>query len=455
MMAHVIGYTGEISEKELDDPEFAKYNQGDVVGKFGIEKQYNDTLMGVDGQRQVVVDNRGQVRQTLALKKAVEGKDLQLTVDLDVQTVAELAMEGKNGSVVALDPRSGEVLAMVSRPTFDPNKFAVRIKTKDWREIADNPASPMLNRAIQAEQAPGSTFKPFVALAGLSTGTVDANWTTHCSGGVALYGVYQHCMKHHGTLSMHGGIVQSCDVYFYTLGAKVGIDNLSFYGDLVGFGQITGIDLPHERPGLMPSEKWKLRTQRTKWYAGETPSVAIGQGALVVTPLQLARALGGIAVGGHWYQPHMVKKTMGQVKMVEWSLNPEHVKTVVDGLYGVVNEGGTGVRAALPHLEVCGKTGTAQLESFAHAKASGGGGEDMKDNAWFVGFAPRENPEIVVAALFEHGGHGQFAAAIVRDVIKAYFDKKDRLTQLQQNQTRTVAALGLGLPGTAGVVPPQ
>jgi penicillin-binding protein 2 len=165
--------------------------------------------------------------------------------------------------------------------------------------------------------------------------------------------------------------------------------------------------------------------------------------------------LGGIAVGGHWYQPHMVKKTMGQVKMVEWSLNPEHVKTVVDGLYGVVNEGGTGVRAALPHLEVCGKTGTAQLESFAHAKASGGGGEDMKDNAWFVGFAPRENPEIVVAALFEHGGHGQFAAAIVRDVIKAYFDKKDRLTQLQQNQTRTVAALGLGLPGTAGVVPPQ
>jgi penicillin-binding protein 2 len=262
-------------------------------------------------------------------------------------------------------------------------------------------------------------------------------------------------MKHHGTLSMHGGIVQSCDVYFYTLGAKVGIDNLSFYGDLVGFGQITGIDLPHERPGLMPSEKWKLRTQRTKWYAGETPSVAIGQGALVVTPLQLARALGGIAVGGHWYQPHMVKKAMGQVKTVEWTLNPEHVRTVVDGLYGVVNEGGTGVRAALPHLEVCGKTGTAQLESFAHAKASGGGGEDMKDNAWFVGFAPRENPEIVVAALFEHGGHGQFAAAIVRDVIKAYFDKKDRLTQLQQNQTRTVAALGLGLPGTAGVVPPQ
>jgi penicillin-binding protein 2 len=457
MLAHVIGYTGEISEQDLDEPEFAKYNQGDVVGKVGIEKQYNDSLTGVDGQRQVVVDNRGQVRQTLATKKAVEGKDLQLTIDLDVQTVAELAMQGKNGSVVALDPRSGEVLAMVSRPTFDPNKFAVRIKSKDWKEILDNPEHPMLNRAIQAELAPGSTFKPIVALAGLSTGTVDDKWTTHCTGGVALYGRYQHCWvspKGHGTLSMHGGIVHSCDVYFYTLGSKLGIDNLSFYGDLVGFGQTTGIDLPHERAGLMPSEKWKLRYYRTKWYAGETPSVAIGQGALTVTPLQLARAIGGIAVGGKWYQPHMVKKPLDQVKMVEWALNPEHVKTVVDGMFGVVNEGGTGVRAALPHIEVCGKTGTSQLASNDYVKPAGGG-EDMRDNAWFVGFAPRDNPEIVVVALFEHGGHGQFAAAIVRDVIKAHFDKKERVTQLQQIQNRTVAALRLGLPGTAGVAPPQ
>ncbi|MGD0777664.1 MAG: penicillin-binding protein 2 [Candidatus Solibacter sp.] len=457
MMAHVIGYTGEISEQELDSPDFAKYNQGDVVGKFGIEKQYNDTLMGVDGQRQVVVDNRGQVRQTLATKKAVEGKDLQLTLDLDLQTVAELAMDGKNGAVVALDPRSGEVLAMVSRPAFDPNKFAVRIKTKDWREIADNPEHPMLNRAIQAEQAPGSTFKPIVALAGLSTGTVDDKWTVHCSGGVALYGVYQHCHdKHgHGTLSMHRGIVQSCDVFFYTLGAKLGIDNLAFYGDLVGFGQPTGIDLPHEKSGLMPSEKWKLRTQRTKWYAGETPSVAIGQGAITVTPLQLARAIGGISVGGKWYQPHMVKKAPDQVKTTEWTLNPEQVKTVVDGMYGVVNEGGTGVRAALPHIEVCGKTGTAQLASNDYIKANGSS-EDMRDNAWFVGFAPRDNPEIVVVTLFEHGGLSALSAAIVRDVLKAYFDKKERITLLQQNQTRTVAALGMGLPGSAaGPAPPH
>ena len=184
--AHVIGYTGEISEQELDSPDFAKYNQGDVIGKFGIERQYNDTLMGVDGERQVVVDNRGKTRKVLANKEAIPGKDLQLTLDLDLQAVAELAMEGKNGAVVAMDPRTGEVLAMVSRPTFDPNKFAVRIKSSDWREIADNPDHPLLNRAIQAQDAPGSTFKPFVAIAGLESGAIDDQFTVHCPGGAIV-----------------------------------------------------------------------------------------------------------------------------------------------------------------------------------------------------------------------------------------------------------------------------
>jgi penicillin-binding protein 2 len=216
----------------------------------------------------------------------------------------------------------------------------------------------------------------------------------------------------------------------------VGIYNLSVYGDLVVFGQPTVIDIPHEKSCLMPSEKWKLRNYRTKWYAGETPSVAIGQGALIVTPLQLARALGGIAVGGKWYQPHMMKKEISQVKVAEWTLNPEHVKDVIDGMYGVVNEGGTGVRAALPHIEVCGKTGTAQLASNEFLKA-GNQGKDMKDNAWFVGFAPRPNPEIVVVALFEHGEHGQLRRHYAR---RSKRIDKGTPTQLQQNQTRTVAA---------------
>jgi penicillin-binding protein 2 len=461
MLAHVIGYTGEISEEELDKPEFAKYDGGEIIGKFGIERQYNDWLTGSDGERQVVVDNRGQVKQVLATKPYVAGKNLKLTIDLDLQTVAELGMDAPqtevhvqhtNGAVVALDARTGEVLAMVSRPTFDPNKFAVRIKPKDWREIADNPDKPLLNKAIQAQQPPGSTFKPFTALAGLESGSIDDKFTVHCSGGVSLYGTYQRCWepRGHGTVALHRGIVQSCDVYFYTVAAKMGIDNLAFYGDLVGFGHPTGVDLPHEAVGVMPSPQWKLRNYRQKWYAGETPSVGIGQGALTVTPLQLARALAGLAVGGTWHRPRLVASEPD--KVVEWKLNPDNVKEVKDGMYGVVNEGGTGGRAKLPNIAVCGKTGTAQLTSEQLAKASGK--KTSESNAWFEAFAPCDNPEIVVVALFERfPGHGQFAAPITRDIIKAYFDKKIRLTMLEQQKQaaeKHVASVGtLGLPVAA------
>ena len=461
MLAHVIGYTGEISEDELDLPEFAKYDPGDVIGKFGIEREYNSTLMGVDGQRQVVVDNRGQVRQVIGNKPAVPGKDIQLSIDLDLQAVAELSMDGRNGAVVALDPRTGEVLAMVSRPTFDANKFAVRIKAKDWKEIADNPEHPMLNRAIQAQQAPGSTFKPFVALAGLETGTIDDQFSVHCSGGVSLYGHYQHCWvkSGHGAVSLHKGIVQSCDVYFYTVGAKLGIDNIAKYANLAGMGEATGIDLPHEAIGIVPSEKWKLRNFRQKWYAGETPSVAIGQGALTVTPLQLARAIGGVAMGGIWHHPHLLKALDTTDKAEVWQLNPDNVSKVVDGMYGVVNEGGTGGRARIPGIDVCGKTGSAQLASNDYLKGTAAG-RNLKDNAWFEGYAPCHAPEIVVVSLFEHGEHGQFAAPIVRDVMKAYFDKKARLsTEAQQKQAQLTAQLStvssLGLPQAAPAVVPE
>ena len=461
MLAHVIGYTGEISEDELDSPEFAKYDPGDVIGKFGIEREYNDSLMGVDGQRQVVVDNRGQVRQVIGIKPAVPGKDLQLTIDLDLQVVAELGMdspstelhvEHKTGALVALDPRTGDVLAMVSRPTFDANKFAVRIQSKDWQELMDNPDHPLMNKAIQDQQPPGSTFKPFTALAGLESGAIDDQFTVNCSGGVALYGRYQKCWVYprgHGRIALHRGIVDSCDVYFYTVGAKTGIDTLAYYGNLAGFGKTTGVDLPHEAGGVMPSSQWKLRNFRQKWYAGETPSVAIGQGALTVTPLQLAHALGGLAMGGVWHRPRMVKTVPDNV--VRWNLKPENVKAVVDGMYGVVNEpGGTGVRAKLPNVTVCGKTGTAQLTSEQYAKSVGR--RTSEDNAWFEAFAPCENPEIVVVALLERfPGHGQYAAPVVRDVIKAYFDKKERLSaEAKEKQNEFTAKLSavseIGLP---------
>lgn len=460
MMAHVIGYTGEISEQELDLPEFAKYDPGQIIGKFGIERQYNDWLTGVDGQRQVLVDNAMQVRKELANKPAVPGKDLQLTIDLDLQTVAELAMDSglaelgvdhKNGAVVALDPNNGEVLAMVSRPTFDPNKFSGRIKSKDWKEINANPDHPLLNRAIQDAQAPGSTFKPIMALAGLETGTIDDLWTVHCSGSAVFYGrpFRCHLKGGHGTVNLHKGIVDSCDVYFYNVGNKMGIDNIAYYGDLVGYGKPTGIDLPHELSGVMPSPEWKMRNYRQKWWAGETISVSIGQGALTVTPLQMARAIAGLSMGGVWRRPRLLKASTDD-KPVSWSLNPQNVKDVISGMYGVVNEAGaTGVRAAIPGLAVCGKTGTAQVASADFVKTQGKD-KNFRDNAWFVGFAPCEKPEIVVVALFEHGAESKYAAPIVRDVMKAYFDKKARVAALKQDQDaasqKLVSALGLKLP---------
>jgi penicillin-binding protein 2 len=453
MLAHVLGYTGEITEAQLDQPEFARYDQGAVIGQFGVEQQYNDVLMGQDGQRQVIVDNTGQVRQQLKEKPAVAGKDLKLTIDLDLQAVAELSLEGRNGAVVALDPRNGEVLAMLSHPAFDPNKFAVRIRAADWKEIRDNPDKPMLNRAIQAQQAPGSTFKPTVALAALESGTIDEQFSVHCAGGASFYGDYHRCHLKggHGTVTLHRGIVQSCDVYFYTVGNMLGIDKIAYYADLVGFGHKTGIDLPNEKEGTVPSTQWAMRNYHRKWYAGETISVAIGQGPVTVTPLQLARAIGGIAMGGVWQQPHLVQ-TAKVDKPVTWSLDPVHVKDVVDGMYGVVNEWGTGAQAQIPGLQVCGKTGTAQVESSGLAKATGG--VASQPNAWFVGFAPCYAPEIVVAAIWDHGAEGPYVAPIVRDILKAYFDKKTRLTMLQQQQSAEAARLAtvsrLDLPGPPG-----
>jgi penicillin-binding protein 2 len=412
----------------------------------------------VDGQRQVIVDNRGQVRQVIGIKEAIPGRNIQLTIDLDLQVVAELAMEGRKGAVVALDPRNGEVLAMVSRPTFDPNKFAVRIRPSDWKEIAQNPDHPLLDRAIQAQLAPGSTFKPFVAIAGLESGTIDDQFSVSCGGGATFYGRYFKCHLRggHGRVALHRGMAQSCDVYFYNVGNKVGIDKIAFYAEQAGLGKETGIDLPHEVEGVVPSSRWKIRNFRQKWYAGETISVAIGQGALTVTPLQLARAYAGLITGGSWPTPHLRKdaKTNPPEK---WALSPENVQHVVDGLYAVVNEGGTGVRARIPGLEVGGKTGTAQLASNEFLNSSAG--RAMKDNAWFVGFAPRQAPEIVVVALFEGGEHGNLAAPIVRDVIKAHFDKKARLVsdlkRKQEIAQRTTAATTLGLPPAAPPAAPQ
>jgi penicillin-binding protein 2 len=434
LTAHVIGYVGEVTETELNTPEFAKYTQGDIIGKTGIEREYNDTLMGTDGQQQWVVDNLGYLRYPVKDSKEAEpGKSLQLSIDLDLQMVAELAMADRRGAVVALDPRNGEVLAMVSRPAFDLNQFAGRIRASVWEGILNDPNKPMMNRAIQAQLSPGSTFKPISAIAGLETGEIDENTRVHCSGGASYWGRYFHCHQRggHGSMDLHRGMMQSCDTYFYAVGAKVGIERLSEYGELSGLGRKTGIDLPHEGSGLMPNPKWKIRTFRQKWFPGETISVVIGQGALTVTPLQLASAVGGLSLGGVWHKPHLIKDAKTpDPRTATWK--KENVDRVVYGMYGVVNEGGTARSAFMPGIDMCGKTGTAQLASKELVDRNRQFADALKDNAWFVGFAPRRNPEVVVVALLENGEHGDRAAPIVRDLIKAYVDKKVRTASQKQ-----------------------
>jgi penicillin-binding protein 2 len=430
--SHWIGYTGEISETELDKPEFAKYNPGAIIGKFGIERQYNDTLMGTDGERQVEVDNRGTPRKVLQTTEAIPGKNLQLTIDLDVQVVADLVLEGKKGAVVALDPRNGEILAMASSPTYDPNKFTERIKSSDLKALTSDPDRPFMNRAIQAQLAPGSTFKPIMALTGLETGIIDPDWTVHCSGGASFYGRYYECWRKggHGTVSMLNGIINSCDVYFYTVGDRVGIENIAHYAELAGYGRKTGVDLPGEVAGVVPSPERKIRMNREKWYKGETISVAIGQGDLQVSPLQMAYVMGGLARDGVSYTPHLLKSLTPGEKPRVWGVSKDHCEFVKNAMMQVVNMG-TGYAARLPGIEVCGKTGTAQTASAAYMKA-----HHLKNNAWFVAYAPKDDPQIVISALWEGGAEGPIAAELVRDVMKAYFDKQARLKQQAAERAR-------------------
>ena len=434
LASHLIGYVGEINDRELEQVVFVLAEPGAEVGKAGVERQYNNALTGSDGSRVVVVDSRGRERGFLRSRAARPGSDVHLTIDLDLQVVGELAMRGRKGAVVALDPRNGEILALVSSPNYFPDKFVGGISLHDWRQLTGNPDKPLLNRAIQAQLAPGSVFKPVVAVAAIESGVIDTDFTVECQGGASFYGHYFRCHKKdgHGKVNLYQALVHSCDVFFYTVGNKLGIDRIAEFAERVGFGRPTGVDLPHEEEGIVPSPSWKLRHFREKWYAGETISVVIGQGALTVTPLQVAYAIGGLVSGGVWYQPRLVSTAHRKAVRDDYEppaprivkLRKKSIDAVVEGLWGVVNGGGTGGRARLAGYDVCGKTGTAQLVSNRSTRRTSD--RDLRDNAWFVGFAPCRNPEIVAVALFEHGEHGHLAAPIVRDVLKAYFDKQQR-----------------------------
>ena len=444
-LAHASGYVGEVSAEQVEASD-SKLKPGDIVGKTGLERQYNDTLMGTDGMRRVIVNSIGKEVGRLEQQDAIPGKPIKLTVDYDLQVAAEAALGGKKGAAVALDPRTGDVLAMASRPVYDPNDFAISISRDEWAKLNEDPDKPLLNRAIQAQLAPGSVFKIVMATAMLESKVIPENFTVFCPGYASFYGRTFHCWnkRGHGTVDLHKAIVHSCDVFFYNVGKELGIDRISYYAMQLGLGRRTGIDLPSEETGFIPSEEWKQRVYHQKWYAGETISVAIGQGAVITTPLQLARTIGGIAMGGIFKQPHLMM-TNQPVPEVDFPLQENSTEQVTQGMYGVVNEGGTGGGVKLAGVELCGKTGSAQVISN-EGKARVGKSSDNKDNGWFVGYAPRRNPEIVVAVLLQGGEHGALAAPVARDIIKAYYDKK----AAQKNTKYTVDYQRIEIPADHG-----
>jgi len=434
-MAHLIGYVGEVSEDMLNQPQFELFNPGDVVGKSGVELEYNQVLMGKNGSRQELVNSHGQVVKPLDEKPAEPGKPLKLTVDVDLQIAAEEAIGDKNGALVAMDPHTGEILAMVSRPTFDPNDFAVRITRGDWNKLVSDPDKPLLNKAIQAQLAPGSTFKILMSVAGWQEG-IAQTLNVHCNGGADFYGRRFGCWvkSGHGEVDLTKAIYQSCDVFFYTLANKLGIGRIAQYATTFGLGQKTGIDLPQEVSGVMPSEEWKLRNFRQKWFAGETISVGIGQGAVAVTPVQLLRAISAISMDGQMVVPHVADPTglpanylevnhYNEVKSVPVDANGWNV--ITDAMSRVLLPEGTAPSAHIQGVDIAGKTGSAQVVSLA-TRAKHQNNADLAQNGWFVGFTPRRSPDIIVCALFQGGEHGKLAARLATQVIKAYVDKQRR-----------------------------
>lgn len=434
LAAHALGYVGEVTETELATPEFVNFKSGDQIGKTGLEREYNQVLAGKDGFKRVIVNRFGREMPEMGQLEEepyIAGNDLITTIDLDLQRAAEELMADRAGAVVALDPRTGEVLAMVSKPGFDPNLFATRISAADWNSLVTDPEKPMQNRAIQSRFSPGSVFKVFMAAAGLEAGTLNPLRTLYCPGYATFYGHSFACDKHdgHGTIGLHQAIVSSCNVFFYNVGKDLEIGRISQYAHMMGMGRKTGVDLPNEDAGLVPSEEWKRRVLKTKWYPGETISVAIGQGAVSITPIQAAWAMGGLTTGGRLKQPHFVNpeelKKIGQpaaeVVEEEYGISANTVDIVSKAMWGVVNEAGTGHRARIEGFDVAGKTGTAQVVG----KNANLKGKAYKDNAWFVGFAPYRNPEIVVAAFVENGGWGGEAAApVAHAVMDTYYKKK-------------------------------
>jgi penicillin-binding protein 2 len=435
LASHLLGYVGEVSNRELaDDP---RRRLGDIIGKGGLERVWDEELRGTAGGQQVEVDALGRRVRVLEEVPDVPGDTLVLTIDRELQAFAEQAMGDNRGAFVALDPRNGEILVMVSKPAYDPNLFARGIRREEWRTLVSDPWKPLTNRATQGTFAPGSIFKVAVAAGLLAEGVVTPATHVFCPGGMQFGNRWFRCWNKngHGSVDLHTGIMQSCDVFFYTGGQRLGIDRLAEYVRRFGLGFPTGVGLPHESAGIIPDSEWKRRRFDAPWYPGETLSVAIGQGYVTVTPLQMATVAATIANGGTRYRPQYVKRVEAPDGSIRREIAPEILgfadvdANVLDqvrsGMRDVVmNERGTGKRARVPGVVVAGKTGTAQVVSLSEASGKGGR-ERTRDHAWFISYAPADAPTIAVACLVEHagGGGGAIAAPIVGEVLAHYFHR--------------------------------
>jgi penicillin-binding protein 2 len=436
LAGHLFGYVGEANDAQIGDG----ITSGQIVGQSGIEKVYNKLLMGEDGARHVVVNSMGREIRTLDEVPPKEGRRVQLTLDYDMQRAAEEGFHnaGFNGAALVMDPRTGEVLTMVSLPTYDPNDFASGIDRATWNALNTDKLRPLQNRVVQGRYSPGSTFKIVVATAALEEGIVTPDFHVNCSGGATFYGRYFKCWKAggHGSIDMRHAIEQSCNVYFYTLGNMLGVDKIHEYAVKLGLAGKTGIDLPNEQESLVPSTEWKMKRYGEKWYAGETISVSIGQGQVTVTPASLAEMITTVANGGTRVTPHIVraiddgtgwKQIPPPAVADKVAFRPSTLAALHDGLGLVVNggPGSTGGRARIPGIEVAGKTGTAQVISNQGRIAARNSGLDLRDHGWFVFFAPKDNPEVAGVVFLEHGEHGANGAPIAKHIIETYFAKKE------------------------------
>jgi penicillin-binding protein 2 len=437
LAAHLFGYVGEASDTQVAANSTVK--SGDIIGQAGLEKTHNDLLMGTSGLRTVVVNSTGREMKELDEVKPVEGRRVKLTIDYDLQKAAEDGFKalGYQGAAVVLDPRNGEVLTFVSLPAYDPNRFAAGIDRATWAALNTDRLRPLQNRAIQGRYSPGSTFKIAVATAALEEGVATPDFRVHCSGGAVFYGRYFKCHLKggHGTVDMRHALEKSCNVYFYTLGNMLGVDRMHKWATRLGLGVRTGIDLPNEVQGIMPSTAWKKARTGEKWYAGETISVAIGQGQVSVTPLSLAVMMATVANGGTRYVPHTVRATEERngwtpvpapAPAEQLSFKPSTVSALHDGLWMVVNAAGTGGRGRLEGRDVAGKTGTAQVISLQGGKAAKGRTDkDLRDHGWFVFFAPKDNPVLAGVIFAEHAEHGYLGAPIAKHIIATYYAKQE------------------------------